>query len=89
MLTGAPTTDEARITAAELVWLTSPSSARSLTIRLPIVFTIVHPPITVPTVTMVAHASSTHTGEASVEIVPWARSRATTIPTAFCASLAP
>ena len=48
VLAGAPTTVAARITAAELVWLTRPSTGRMRKMRRPMVLTIRHPPSAVP-----------------------------------------
>ncbi len=89
VLTGAPINEEATMTAAELPWLTRPSRGRSRTIRRPIVRTMDHPPMAVPSVSMTPHPSFTHTGAASVGMWWVATRRAATIPIAFWASLEP
>jgi hypothetical protein len=89
VLAGAPSSDADKITAAELVWLTKPSTGRIRKSRRPMVLTIRHPPNAVPAVSATEQASLVHTGTASDWVVPWASSRTARTPTAFCASLAP
>src|SRR4029453_11714268 len=89
VLAGAPTTVAARITAAELVWLTRPSTGRMRKMRRPMVLTIRHPPIAVPRVSATAQARIAQTGAESDWVVPLASSSTASTPTAFWASLAP
>src|SRR4030095_14324818 len=89
VLAGAPTTEAARITAAELVWLTRPSRGRIRKMRRPIVLTIRHPPSAVPKVSATAQVMVAQTGAESDWVVPLANSSTASTPTAFCASLAP
>ena len=61
VLTGAPTSDAARITVADVVWLMSPSRLRSGKMRRPMVRTIAQPPSAVPTVSATAQRTTNPT----------------------------
>ena len=89
VLAGTPTSDETRMTLAELVLLVRPSSGRRRVMREPIVLTIVQPPSAVPNVSAAPQTSVTHTGAESEWIEPCANSRAATTPMAFWASFDP
>src|SRR6266511_3836619 len=80
VLAGAPTSEADRITAAELAWLTRPSTGRMRKMRRPMVLTIRHPPSAVPTVSAMAQARVAHTGADSDWIVPLATSSTPTPP---------
>jgi hypothetical protein len=80
VLAGAPTTVAARITAAELVWLTRPSTGRMRKMRRPMVLTIRQPPIAVPRVSATAQARIAQTGAESDWVVPLASSSTASTP---------
>jgi hypothetical protein len=89
VLAGAPTSEAAISTAAELVWLTRPSTGRMRKMRRPMVRTIRQPPRAVPRVRVAAQAMVAHTGADSDWMVPWASRTTASSPTAFWASLPP
>ena len=81
--TGAPTYDEARITTVEAVWLENPSIGCRWKMRRPIVRTILHPPMAVPSVSVAPEATLTQSGTESVSSRPPATRSAAVTPIAF------
>ena len=84
-----PRYDDARITTVEADWLENPSIGCRWKMRRPIVRTIVHPPMAVPSVSVAPEATLTQSGTESVSRRPPATRIAAVTPIAFWASLAP
>ena len=99
--TGMPKWDAMKREVAPAVSAQNPPYGRSLVMRWPIVFTIRHPPASVPSAMAACAQRITHIGMTSTVVMCRKRSgkswnatcaengRPTTIPIVFCASLVP
>src|SRR5262245_47816107 len=90
VLSGMPTCEAARITAAPDACAANPCGGSILMIREPIVRTIRQPPKYVPSAIALAEATTTQTGiSADALSFPLVTSARKMIPIVFCASLVP
>lgn len=89
VLTGTPKYVEVKMLTALAVSAQKPSMGCSFVILLPIVLTILQPPLKVPNAIAVYALKTTHNGTVKFLINPPTNSKLVIMPMVFCASLPP
>ena len=89
VLTGTQSDDATKRLTALAVSAQKPSIGRSFTILLPMVFTIFHPPVSVPALMARYAHIITHIGGSGLFVRLADNRRLTIIPMVFCASFPP